>query len=114
MTTLKHLVRGATRSGKSPGWAISDPQPTEMDSLGRLGAPIIADVHAQRADPKRSLLKESRELGGVWTASPPDAVAFEKLLWFGLFLYAAQAAIGFGVGLVLPWLVYFGVIQREW
>jgi len=44
MTTLKHLVRGATRSGKSPGWAISDPQPTEMDSLGRLAAPIIADV----------------------------------------------------------------------
>jgi len=114
MTTLKRLVRGATRSGRSLGWAISDPQPTEVDSLRRRAAPIIADVRAQRADPERSLLKESGELGGVWTASPPDAVAFEKLLWFGLFLYAAQAAIGFGVGLVLPWLVYFGVIQREW
>jgi len=114
MTTLRRLVRGATRSGKSPGWAISDPQPTEMDSLGRLGAPIIADVHARRADPKRSLLKESGELGGVWTASPPGAFAVEKLVCFALFLYAAQAAIGFGVGLVLPWLVYFGVIQRQW
>ncbi len=114
MTTLRRLVRGATRSGKSPGWAISDPQPTEMDSLGQLAAPVIVDASARRADPKRSLLKGSGELGGVWTASPPDAVAFEKLLWFGLFLYAAQAAIGFGVGLVLPWLVYFGVIQRQW
>ena len=114
MNTLKDLVRGAIGPGKSPGWPVSDPQPTEMDSLGRLGAPIIVDVQAQRADPKRSLLKESGELGGVWTASPPDAVAFEKLVCFALFLYAAQAAIGFSVGLVLPWLVYFGVIQREW
>ena len=112
MTTLKHLVRGATGPGKSPGWAISDPQPTEMDSLGRLAAPIIAEVHAPPADPKRSLLKGSG--GGVWTASPPDAVAFEKLVCFALFLYAAQAAIGFSVGLVLPWLFYFGVIQRQW
>jgi hypothetical protein len=114
MTTLKHLVRGAIGPGKSPGWAITDPQPTEMDSLGQLAAPIIADVHALRADPKRSLLKESGELGGVWTASPPGALAFEKLVCFALFLFAAQAAIGFSVGLVLPWLFYFGVIQRQW
>jgi hypothetical protein len=114
MTTLKHLVRGATRPGKSPSWAIGDPQPTEMGSLGQLAATIIADVRAQRADPKRSLLKESGELGGVWTASPPGAFAVEKLVCFALLLYAAQAAIGFSIGLVLPWLVYFGVIQRQW
>jgi len=114
MTTLKDLVRGAIGPDKSTGWAISDPQPTEMDSLGQLAAPVIVDAPAWRADPKRSLLKESGELGGVWTASPPDAVAFEKLVCFALFLYAAQAAIGFSIGLVLPWLVYFGVIQRQW
>jgi hypothetical protein len=114
MTTVKYLVRGATFLSESPSWAITDPQPTEMDSLGQLAAPIIADVRAQRADPKRSLLKESGELGGVWTASPPGAVAFEKLVCVALFLYAAQAAIGFSVGLVLPWLFYFGVIQRQW
>jgi len=99
---LKHLVRGALLS-KSLSWAINDPQPTEMvavpksilgrRSLGRLGARTIADVRAQQpADPNRSLLKASLELA--------------------LFLYAAQAAIGFSVGFVLPWLFYFGVIHR--
>ena len=84
-----------------------------LAASGRRGAPIIANVHEQRADPKRSLLKASLELGGVWTASPPvAAVAFEKVVSFALFLYAAQAAIGFSVGFVLPWLFYFGVMHR--
>ena len=106
MTTLRRLVRGATLPSKSPSWAINDPQPTEMAarwktmlgrrSFGRLDARLIADIHAHRpADANRSLLKASLELGGA-----------------AVFLYAAQAAIGFGVGLVLPWLFYFGVMHR--
>jgi len=100
---LRHLVRGAT---KSPSWAINDPQPADVAarwksmlgrrSFGRRDACLIADIHAHRpADANRSLLKASLELGGI-----------------ALFLYAARAAIGFGVGLVLPWLFYFGVLHR--
>ena len=102
MTMLKHLVRSATIPDNSPSWAINDPLPTEMAAggksmlgrrlLGRRGARIIANVYEQPADPKRSLLKASLELA--------------------LFLYAAQAAIGFSVGFVLPWLFYFGVMHR--
>ena len=56
---------------------------------------MIADVIVQAKDPKRGMLKASLGLGGV-----------------ALFLYAAQAAIGFSVGFVLPWLFYFGVMHR--
>jgi hypothetical protein len=65
-------------------------------SFGRLEARLTANIHARRpADANRSLLKASLELGGIT-----------------LFLYAARAAIGFGVGLVPPWLFYFGVLHR--
>jgi hypothetical protein len=98
VTTLKYLVQGSTIPSKSPSWAINDPQ--------------LTDVHARLADPKRSLLTASLELAGVWTSSPPDVVAFKKFVRIAAFLYAAQAAIGFSVGFVLPWLIYFGVIDR--
>jgi hypothetical protein len=94
MTTLKYLVRGATLPSKSPSQAIGEPLPTEMGSVRRFAAPI-ADVNVQPADRKSWMLKGSLELGGV-----------------ALLLYAAQAAIGFSAGLVLPWLFYFGVIHR--
>ena len=103
MTMLKYLVRGSTIPSQSPSLGIKDPQPTDTTTGGKpmLGQPsfdrlgMLADVHAQPADPKRSLLKASLELGGV-----------------ALLLYAAQAAMGFSVGFVLPWLFYFGVIHR--
>lgn len=105
MTAVKYLVRGATFLSKPPSWAINNTQPTmtaavqksipRRRALGRLGASTIADVHAQPADPKRSLLRASLEVGSV-----------------ALFLYATQAAIGFSVGFVLPWLFYFGVMHR--
>ncbi len=95
MTALKYLVRGTTVLRKSPSQAIHDPQPTGMGSLGRLGAPMIADVIVQAKDPNSGMLKASLGLGGV-----------------ALFLYAAQAAIGFSVGFVLPWLFYFGGMHR--
>lgn len=95
MTAWKNWVRGGISLGKSPSQAIDDPLPTEMGSTGRLGAPMIADVKVQPDDPKSWMLKASLELGGI-----------------ALLLYAAQAAIGFSVGFVLPWLFYFGVMHR--
>ena len=35
---------------------------------------------------------------------------FRKTLRIVLWLYAAQAVLGFGVGLALPWLIEFHVI----
>jgi hypothetical protein len=93
MTALKYWVRGRTFISKSPSQAIGEPLPTEMVPLSRFAAPI-ADVAVQPEDPKSWMLKASLELGGV-----------------ALLLYVAQAAIGFSVGFVLPWLFYFGVMH---
>jgi hypothetical protein len=49
-----------------------------------------------------------------WLArQTPEArkAIFRRAVRVIVWLYAAQAAFGFGVGLAIPWLFYFGVFK---